>query len=739
MTTTAPRSTTSDLDQRPLDFELPDDDQALINALERRKEKGERARPDGQARTNIAYVLGHQWVVWNEDRKKFERAADRVGTSSPLVRITVNKVGPSVEHSVARITKQSPSPSCRPMSNDPDDVQAAEVGDRILASEFYRLDFQTKATELYFWVEPVGWAYLHVYWDPDQGEDSGLEVPEPDGEEDPDAPFLQSLMMRLSEKTRSTPGAPVTMPRGELCIDVVPHFELVVNPGAKTMKDARWCIRSVAMTVEDVWEKYDVKVAPSKAERSFADEIRTLTSVAGRPKEGGTNAEDQVMVHTFWCRPGTNLAPEGAVFTWTGKTVLEARKPWPFDHLKRLPFVQFNFLPGYGTREGRTWVGDLLPMQADYNDAVSRIATYRRQLSPKILAPRGSVDKRQWGSKLDVIDYRQVGEKPELWSPTGSWMEPHIQSAVMRAQEIGERAGVQDVSQGDAPSGMAAAAIMALQEADETKLAIPAKYAADGIAETGWMALMLIRQFWDEERQVRTFSEDNRVEVRHFQGSDIADEIDVYISSESLLSRSKSAQIAFAQFVLEHGLVQDVKGFMRSFTLPGMDAFHDHLNTWAQQARRENDTMALDAMFIEPAAWHNHADHIDEHSRFMSTKMWEELPEEQKAMFLMHLQHHYMYVNPALAAAIVPQQGMGAGQAYQAAGGGMSTPPGVDPVTGTTPDPLQVAAGQQPGVPTSGGTSPGSMISRAAGIGQAGRPGHVPGVSPETQSKRMGE
>lgn len=695
----------------------PKDEKDLIAWLEDRKRKARRRLPEYQMKLNIAFLLGQQWIAWNSTKRTFERPVARADDPNAPIRLTINKVAGIAERTVAALTKEHAIPECRPASDDDDDVSAAKVGTRMLTHEMSRLRWNDFVTDFAFWPVVLGYSYIHVCWDPEQG-----------------ASIYEDKDGVLHE--------------GEIKLVSVPAPELAVDPNGKTMRDARWALWSTTMTREAVWEKWGKLVTDAAPHQSLVDEMFALAEADQKHTKPKGREDETVEVNQFWMRPGSRSAPNGYVITWCGETVLENLEEFPYDH-GQLPFVQVNLLPGLGTREGRTWFSDLIPMQTDYNDARSREAMLRRTLTPKLLAPVGSIDTARLTSRVEVIPYAPTGGAPQWEIPGNSWMQQHEQGMSRSDAEMGERSGQNDATQGNTPASMPAAAILALQEADATKLAISSTLLASAIAEVGWHQLMLIQQFWTEERLVRTWSEEGDLEAERFSGADVKNVLDVHVSAESTVPRSKSARAQMAMELQAQGFFPDPRLFLRTLDMPGIEFLVEHLNVDAKQAQREN-TRLRDGIICAVNDFDNHVVHVTEHNNFRKTQEYEALPDEIKSVFDAHVAAHNELLIPQqnmptppgtdqlepanrVPAPGTPEEAAAAGGAPQhgssPAGG---TPMYTNPMTGRPNDPLAVASGRAPSALT------GSAVARRAGIGGAGQPGAVPGHSRDAQAASMG-
>lgn len=690
------------------EFRPPPGKAGLTKWLEERLEKGKSVIPEFQMKLNLAFVLGHQWLVWDRNQRQFRRPRSRPDDPNAAVRITANKVGGVVERTVSKLTKNAPIPEVRPASDDENDLSAARVGTRILTHEMERLHWRKWLADFLFWPTTLGWSYAHVRWDPQAGEKIG-------NRRDPDGNVTDD---------------PLHM--GEVCLEKVPAFELVVDPNAMSMDEAKWCVWTRRMSAEAIFERYGVEIHDQgdfDSGRTLVQEVQSLADASYDEAK-----QEFIAVNQFWMVP-CRAAPEGMVVTWTGREILEERRPFPYEHGK-LPFIQCDLLPGLGTREGRTWVNDLIPLQVDYNDARSREATFRRQLAPKIIFPAGSIDPNRLTSRVEAIPYNPTGQPPQAWDPPSNWMQ--MQEVVMQraSEEIGERAGSSEVSQGHAPSTMPAAAILALQEADDTKLAVSATNLADFTSRVGYQVLLLCRQFWREERTVRVYSEDATLDVRRYRGSDIQNRLDVHVTPESALPRSKSARVQLLMELQARGMFQGKpQEFVRALDLPGMDAIVRDMDLDEKRQAREISHM-LEGQDAEVYPWDNHAVHLYKLNEFRKTVDYEMLDDETKGRIDAHASVHEGMLNPQMG---VPTPGTNDDPAMQQGGavgegGPTAAGPYMDPLTGMPPNPTAVAAGQTPSPVTDDG------IYKQAGIGQAaGQPGRVPGIPADNQASSMGE
>lgn len=654
---------------------------ALIAWAEQRKTEA-RSNSQREAYLNLAFMLGHQWVTWNESNRRLDRPRTRRGDPNAPIRLQINKMGAIIERVIARLTKSAPVPECRPVSDDEQDIGAAKMGTRTLQHELNRMHWDALLPRLYFWVLPLGWSFIHLYWNPEDGQ--RIDTPGLEAED----------------------GEPVY--EGQTNMEVVPALEMSFDPNAKTWDQVRWCVRTTNMTEAAIYEQYGVENVDGDTAltKDITGDIANLMdgTVGDSSSTARKSTANKFAVHQIWFKPGSRMYPAGFVLTWTGGTVLEHMTEFPYEH-GQLPFIPFSLLPGLGVPDGRTWVSDLRGMQLDYNDARSREATIRRTLVPKIMAARGQIDPLRLSSRVEVVEYNPTGPEPKWNIPDGRWMA-QFEAAMQRADvEMGDRAGQAEVSQGKAPAGAPAAAILALQEADETKLAVSAKEMADSIERLGWQVLMLARQFWEEERLVRAWSEGGKMEVMRFTGADIANQLDVHISTESMLPKSKSAKAQLALDLFDRGVIRDPSALIRLLEVPGVGFLQEEFDAWTRQAEREYDNL-VQGMDVRPEDWHDHAAHIHKHNLDRTTREFEQLALADPAFkqrYEEHVMEHYGWLQFQTTGQLPAGLAGGGMQPGPAGGGGEPVEGGAgnqihygDPLTGAPPDPLMVAAGQSP-------------------------------------------
>lgn len=678
--------------------------EALISFLEGWHAEGLRARASAsnQAALNIAFYQSRQWVTPGKSDASVLERMDRDLEDPDSVMLTINKFAEKVDHFNAKLLKSNPQAECRPVSEEEDDIKSAVVGTRLLHAEGHRL----KSSELvlprtYVWVTPAGWAYQQTTWD-DEAKQVSLEI--------------------------------------------APHNEVTFDPSTQyyDCERTRWVCRTTALTDRECWERYGR--IPSEASK-----IRTLTEDLQRlASPNPTPGIAKMAVRQLWLRPGAHRSlPRGLCVTWAGKTILDGPMPWPYTHQTHLPIVQFNCQPPMDTPLGRTPFSDIIDMQIDYNAARSVEADIRRRLVPLLLAVKGSIDPDLLAGLVHIVEYEQYGVEPHYSVPNPNWMAQYEGPMNRADSEMGARVALGPASVGDLAGTSPGVTALTLQETAAEPLQHSSRELAAALGEQGWQHLMLIKEFWPDKRLVSTFSEQGRPITMYFERADLKDQLDVWVSVESALPRSKAGR---AQLALElHKVNPEEFPFRRvieMLELPPTDTLVSSYNRQAREAEWENDHMieqtrklrltyrddidpqtgvpvrVLSDESIEAVTkatpkiedWQDDAEHLRIHDELCMTPVYRALPDASKAVIQAHRRIHLERLGTKMQNASLPVVN------------------GTAPSNGSniTADPL--VAGMA--VPTSTQNALQQYAGTTGGV--EGEQGPVPGVDPDMQAALTG-
>lgn len=267
-------------------------------------------------------------------------------------------------------------------------------------------------------------------------------------------------------------------------------------------------------------------------------------------------------------------------------------------------------------------------------------------------------------------------------------------------------------------------------------MAISEKLLNAGIEDVGWQVLRLVKQFWSEDRTVRTWSDaDGMVEMYHYSKADVANELDVHIASESGVPRSQAARAQLAMDLHDKGVppFTDPQVLMKFIDIPGADLVMDALTIDTRQAHRENGWL-ITGNDVEIHPFDKHFVHIMEHGDFMKSIDYEQASSEVKASIDAHYAAHMeqiqtMFTNGDLIGLQIAGFPIGGGAGGGAGGGGRVRETmnfkDVSPAA-------QEQMAMQAGLVLPKGQNPAGPAAKT-GIGGPGQPGHVPGQTTDSQ------
>lgn len=111
----------------------------------------------------VLYYSGSQWVVWDRDRRQWRKKSGPRWFPTPVTNVIAEKV----EDNVSSLIQETPVVAWVPETEDPEDIAAAEVADRVdevISDEAGR---ERMKRRLATWVVLCGDGFVESYYDPD--------------------------------------------------------------------------------------------------------------------------------------------------------------------------------------------------------------------------------------------------------------------------------------------------------------------------------------------------------------------------------------------------------------------------------------------------------------------------------------------------------------------------------------------------------------------------------------------
>lgn len=575
--------------------------------------------------TNIAFYMGRQWVVWTGPASTGQGTFMLVEPPAPRwrVRLVVNKVKPMIRNEFTKLTKEEPQFFVNPQTADDTDIAAARAAEQINEYLLDTMRFNRRRRQATLWSVITGVGILKIYYN----QNKKLNKTGPVG-----APVLESI---------------------------TPFNLYVPNIQIEDLEEQPFITHEAAYTPTQIYDAYGVKVKADSSVGSGVFEQR-LQGVLGI-KNVGQNL-NTVRVRETWIKPCGKF-PEGNMVVWVSDQIIHEEGSWPYEH-GHYPFVKIDHVPVPGRFYGQSVIEDVVPIQKEYNKTRSQLIESKNRMSkPQLIAAKGSVDPKKITSEPGLIIEYQAGFAPPQPLPLQPVPGYVIQELDRLLQDIDDLSGQYEITKGRTPPGVeAASAIAYLQEENDTRLFHTVASIEDAVQEIGFQSLCLVQQYWEEKRLVKVVSKNGIYETRMFKGSDLKNNVDLRVETQSMAPRSKAAKQAFITELMKMGAIPMDKGLER-LELSDLQALYNEMQIDKRQAQRENWVMStmkpvavpvtgpdgqpqLD-MFSQPQVqkqypplptndFDNDEVHIMVHENYMKSQEYELLPPELKQLFMEH-------------------------------------------------------------------------------------------------------
>lgn len=500
----------------------------------------------------IAFVDGKQWHRFNWDTGVLELPK----APNWRVRAVNNLTRPKAAQAIAALVQDIPQLDVEPMSTEERDRYAARTGKQLLEYYHEALGWQDLYTSLARWCVWTGTAFTKSTWDPTEFDYHA--VPGAAGiVEDPETgePMLGTLGQ--DEEGNAIVLKPslkgVLSQIGQVSTQFCSPFEIYPQPGAQAWKDVEWVIHAKVRSLEYIKARYPDMAPwirpegensnPGYLERRVSDILDQGNPAAGRHERTAVLLE-------YWEKPCTQY-PRGRLITVCNGIVLRYQD-LPYEHLIRrrmLPFTCFVYEPFELRVWGRGLVEDLIPLQRQYNSALSDMfGMLKTSGMPKMLWPRtaGAPPVNPLSQPGQVLLYMPdaagAAVKPEYWTPPpipATWMQT-LDRIEANMDHVAQR---HLVSAGSAPTGVVAGvSIQLLQESDNRAFGPIVGGFHHAISRHGMQALALAKQFYDLQRLGHTIGQEDQRELIAFSASDLPDNADVRAVAASRTPMSRAAK-----------------------------------------------------------------------------------------------------------------------------------------------------------------------------------------------------
>jgi len=572
---------------------------------------------EGTYMCNIAYLLGFDGVYYDTAYRQFRNIDPKRKLSRN--RFKVNKILPTIQNRLARLTQNAPRWEILPNSNSTEDKDACRLAEQVVVNVMDRQNFTQKRQDALMMAMQGGHAYIQVLWDPNAGK-----------------PMINPETGELEGYEGDVKFEPLN------CLEVFP------DPLAKNIEEAQFLIKAKTRKLDYFRSRYPDRGHLVKEESTwllsatYDMKTNSLTSVG----IVGAQTHDQMKnsaIEIVYYEKRSKEHPNGRRVVCANGVLLEDEE---------LPVGEFDIVKiddmiiG-GRYNSEAIITHLRPIQDQYNVTRTKMADWvRKMLAGKYLVPKGSGLGQESlnNDSGEVVEYNIVPGAP----PPTAMQVPQIPSYAYKDVETldGEFdfvSGINEISRGTLPSASIPAAGMAfLQEQDQTRIGVQISRNETAYAKVAQLTLKYVAKNYIMPRLLKIAGDGLGYTVKEFVGSDLKDNFDIRVIPGSTNPDSKVLRNQEIMTRYQMGLFgnpQDPKVIARVLK---MTEFGDANEIWKKQALdeaqvkrvikaiEENDQVALRQNMNE---FDNHLLHLELMNEYRLEDKFRALSDQQKGLF----------------------------------------------------------------------------------------------------------
>ena len=352
---------------------------------------------------------------------------------------------------------------------------------------------------------------------------------------------------------------------GNINIKPIDPFNLFPDPLAENIDNSEYIVYATYKNANQLKQMF-----PNKASAIEGSRINMSELVANRD-ENDSQEENQVLVLEMWCRDWTTMDenvkdeqvlkyPKGRVITCLPELgiILDDKKnpykdgKFPFVLMKNYD-VPFKF---WGVGE----VEQILSPQIYINELTNQIIDNAKSTANMqwIIDKNSGIGQGKLTNRPGLVIRKNTGS--EVRRDTPPPMPTYVRETidVMKA-DIQDISGVLDSLKGEKQTGVvAASAILALQEASQSRIRLKIKIMESNLSELANMVYSRMQQFWKLDRWVRITDIEGNPLFREIGQRVLQNDYDLKVQAGSTMPVNKNAMmdlmIRLAQTNAEDGL-----------------------------------------------------------------------------------------------------------------------------------------------------------------------------------------
>jgi len=521
----------------------------------------------------LAWVAGYQYYDYKTGSKTLQPV--QIKRKRKLV---FNRMRSFARTMLAKLTQTSANMGVVPNTDEYDDTNAADVGDKVLEFLSDKLHFYSLRRAFSAWFILTNRAYLRVFWN---SEDSGIVSRQPE-------PILDDDGKPIGERYTTT-----TEP-GDIGMEVLSPFNCRVDPLNFDRNKWRWFMYGEEVEADALEEEYGLEEGSLNEKSNVHDTMLSLDNSGDEDFQFSQSSDNEkitgklVIKKHFW-------TPKMYIITAADKVLDSMENTYGeipvFTYEDRLVPIN-HYEKGVVYNDGT--MKDLVPVQRAYNRHKSIVSQAEQRASQvRILGGfDGMVNKEHIldQSGAIFIDYNMNAGRPEQlrMDSMPPWV---IQNGTELEREFEMVAGVHEASFGRLPnraSHASGALVNVLLEQDDQVLN-PIITDMDAVFSDAWsLALRIVQEKYTVGRLIKVCGKNSIEGAIKFRGSDLRGNTDVKVSSQTGLPRSRALRIDYVQKMWDSKLLTDPKTVLELIELGEAKKLFSDALLHEKRAMREN-------------------------------------------------------------------------------------------------------------------------------------------------------
>ena len=600
------------------------------------REFTERARKRNQQELkwnlNLNFLNGNQYCDADYNGKKIfsiEKLYDY------QERAVYNNIAPIVETRISKLSCVIPQIGAITDSTDADHIANAKISTAVIRNVNKRLNFSEKIAQAVAISEMLGTVFYKTVWQKEHGD----------------------LLFRGES------GAVYT---GEVDTLVCSPYEIYPESlYTESISEQRSIIHAHPYHIDEIKDNWGVEVTPHRVNLFSMTNITNVTGGLGwtsTAESVGQEIKDGYDIVLEYYEKPSKKYPDGRllIVAYYNQVLLyEGVLPYINQTYQKrgYPFVKQVSIARPGCFFGISVIERLIPIQRDYNAIQNRINEYLNRAALGIpVVEDGSVD-------VDSLEY--YGMPPGMPIVYGRGSEPPrfmdtpaLPYSFLSKQDRLEEAfvsisGISELSQYSRVTGTVTSgtALGILAQQDDNRLASGAENIRNAVLEVAKQWLRLYRQFALFERMLTLGGDDMDNAVIRWNTTNLLPE-NLELTTQNEIENSLAVKRELIRELYQMGLFTDSKtgkitpaAKSKILSLLKMGDWENKMELetlHSARAARENLKMRQ-GVFCEVNPRDQHEIHIEEHTKYILTREFEDLSNENdglSALFEAHLGHH---------------------------------------------------------------------------------------------------